>query len=206
MKKLRKLLISLIVFALLISQNLSSFAWVSVTGEGGWSDKMEGEYRIQIKRQGWLIYWIDDTQTVRSDVMLVGELGVLNEFSTANYQCIKTRWQDKGVARSRSISDMDGMPKPYTQTLSGAKSNSAEMRTWIFNHGEELVDILNAPQEIKNCEEEDKYFFIAEPVYMFALFSPVQGVKCEYIVGTTYQYSNYIVKNLLGTPISPTFL
>ena len=80
MKKLRKLLISLIVFTLLISQSLSSFAWVSVTGEGGWSDKMEGEYRIQNKRQGWLIYWIDDTQTVRPNISPVGTAGALNKF------------------------------------------------------------------------------------------------------------------------------
>ena len=205
MKKLKKLLLCLLMCTLLIGQSLSSYAWESAEGTDAKQAGATGVYRIQNKRQGWLIYWIDDNQHVISRVALVGEMGVLNEFATANYQCIKTRWEDKEINGRISLNDMKGMPLPFDKNGS-EQTNAPAMKAWMAKSRDFLVSVLNAPEDIKTTTEEDNYFFIAEPVYMFALFSPVQGVKCEYIVGTTYQYSNYIVKNLLGTPISPTFL
>ena len=64
MKKLKKFLLCLIVCFSVLSESLSSYAWVSNIGESDTSDKVTGEYRIQMKLQGWLIYWI----TYRTEV------------------------------------------------------------------------------------------------------------------------------------------
>ena len=200
MKKLKKLFLCLLMCTLLIGQSISSYAWESAEGEGGKAISFIGEYRIRVKYQAWLIYWIDDTQHVVSRIALVGQMGVLNEFATAEYQCIRTRWENKGIDGRLTISDMDGMPLPYT---SDETSNAHIMKAWMANHRDYLIDILNAPEDIKTTTEEDKYFFIAEPVYMFSLYSPVEGVPRRQIVGTTYQYSNYIINNLLGTADYP---
>lgn len=201
MKKLKKYLLCLLMCSLLISQSISSYAWESAEGEGGKAISYDGEYRIRVKYQAWLIYWIDDTQHVRSDVKLVGNSGVINEFATANYICIKTRWENKSPSSSISINDMDGMPLPYNGT--DESPNAHIMKAWMANHRDSLIRVLNAPEDIKTTTEEDKYFFVAEPVYMFSLYSPVEGVPRRQIVGTTYQYSNYIINNLLGTADYP---
>lgn len=203
MKKLKKFLLCLFMCTLLISQSISSYAWESAEGDNAKKAGMDGAYRIQNKRQGWLIYWIDDTQHVVSDIALVGRMGVLNEFTTADYKCVWTRWENKGFDYPISITDMHGMPTPFDEG-GHETTNAPEMKAWMAKSRDFLISILNAPEDIKTTTEEDKYFFIAEPVYMFALFSPVKGVKCENIVGTTYQYSNYIINNLLGSTKYPT--
>lgn len=197
-KKIKRILTLILASAVFLTNSLQSFAWVTAEGESGNLSSFKSTYSIHTALQGWIIYWVDDSSSVVSDVKVVDTIATENQFATASYDVIRTRFGDCTPSGRYDISTL-GMPLPYNDPM----TNAPAVKAWIKEHGIELVDNLNAPQEIKTCTEEDQYFFIAEPVYMFSLFSNVEGVPRRTIVGTTYQYSNFIL-GLIGTADYPS--
>ncbi len=198
MKRIKRFLLAVTLAVAVLVQSTQSYAWVSAEGNSGNISSFISAYAIDANLQGWLVYWIDDSQSVISDVCLLDSTPVDNTFATANYKVIKTRYQDRNATYSDELA-VWGLPLPYNDP----NTNAPQVREWIGSHRDFLVDNLNAPQDIKTCKDEDKYFFIAEPVYMFSLYSSVQGVPKKTIVGTTYQYARYIENNLLGSAEYP---
>jgi hypothetical protein len=198
MKRIKRFLLAVTLAVAVLIQSTQSYAWVSAEGNSGNISSFISEYAIDANSQAWLAYWIDDTQHVISQVALVVSPSVLNQFITADYEVIRTRYEDKMDNGLKNI-NVWGFPTPYNDP----NTNAPLVREWIGNHRDFLVDELSAPQDIKTCKEEDKYFFIAEPVYMFSLYSSVMGVPKKTIVGTTYQYARYIENNLLGSAEYP---
>ena len=198
MKRVKRFLLAVALAVAVLMQSAQSYAWVSAEGNSGNISSFISEYAIDANLQGWLMYWIDVDQHLISDVVLVASPSVMNTFNTANIAVLKSRFGDRNANRLVYRETM-GIPTPYTDP----NTNAPAVREWIGASRDFLVDTLKAPQDIKTCKEEDKYFFIAEPVYMFSLYSSVMGVPKKTIVGTTYQYARYIENNLLGTPEYP---
>lgn len=200
MKRYFKGILLLLCVVTVFLQPLSVYAWTSAEGESGNLASFKSEYSINPNLQGWLMYWVDDNENVISDVAIVLSASVANQFNTADYKAVTTRFQNWSYSRVIDINTI-GIPLPY---YNDHLTNAPSVKQWITEHKNALVSNLHAPSEIDTCTEEDKYFFIAEPVYMFPLFSNVEGVPKRTIVGTTYQYANYIKNNLLGTADYPS--
>ncbi len=199
MKRLKRIVTLLLMLIFLLFQSLPTYAWVTAEGESSNISSFKNAYAINAFLQGWIIYWIDEDSSIVSDVALVSTASIINQFISATYDCIQTRYCGASPSYPMDISSL-GMPFPYSDPV----SNAPAVKAWIKANQVDLVDMLNATEDIKTCKEEDKYFFIAEPVYMFSLFSNVEGVPKKTIVGTTYQYSNFILNNLLGTADYPS--
>lgn len=176
-----------------------SYAYVLGGGSGGDDKAFVSEYAINKAYQGWLFYWIDRSQTIVSDIKLVCEPSVANTFASARYiESLYTRYGHSDKFQVSFTSDFGNPPTPYSLSSGTFNANGSEMKTWIGNHHDSLVTYLNAPEELIGKQLElDKYFFIAEPVYGWWLYSNKPNVPREMIVGTPYSYSNYLLDNIL---------
>lgn len=173
-----------------------SYAYVLGGGSGGDDKAFTSEYAINKNYKGWLLYWIDRNQNVVSDVRLVCDNSVKNIFDNARYNTIYTRYGGIAPLDTNIPTSLIGCPYPYTLSGDSFVEGGTAMKQWISEHPNDLRDNLNAPSDVFESEE-DSYFFIAEPVYGWWLYSNKPNVPREMIVGTPYSYSNYLLDNIL---------
>lgn len=213
MKKILKFLSSVtLALTMILTSSVTSFAYDSATGfagsttlaeEGDWKKP----YSINLTDMGWLVYVVDKDENVVSDVYsLFQNATVFNKFKSAEYpEYKKVRFNGASSKPFYVYTFMEwnsfvgggSIPMPISESES---SNSAVLKQYMYDYGWDVINFLNPPVDIKT--NKDNYYLIFEPLYVFPLYSSVNGVPLRFISGSTWAYSKRII-GLLGTPSYP---
>ena len=213
MKKLMKAMLGAMLSLLMVSALvLPSYAGdASVDGGGGNTSNTHNKYGINLWDVGWLLYVVDSrTQGVTSDtVSIFYSEQVYNKFRGAEFDLSKktrygstssssyTQSQWNVVAQTYGV--VGNIPMPID--VNTENSNADLMRSYAIQNVKALIssNLLNVTADVD--KDAEYLYLIFEPVWLFPLYSDMDGSGHEdrtYIGGSTYQYSNCIMNNLLG--------